>query len=134
MQSSELSTSICADCRVSTIAFSANYDRVQYVQGQLAKYASMSSTKKETENPPDKRPVPQLQSMPVKRSFKPIPKPYNQTEAMKLKLGAKVKFVRSGKLIHGVIDGLFSKQQKYQIKTAEGEIYKIFHLSVLLDN
>lgn len=131
MESSDLSTFVCSDCRVSTIAFSANYDRVQYVQGQLKKYTSMSSTS----NTQEARSVPNLErvSKKTKHSMKTAPtKPYSKFEsAMKFKLGDQVKFVSSGELVHGVIDGLFSKHGKYQIKTPEGEIFKIFHLSVL---
>lgn len=133
MELAELSPFICSDCHVSAIAFSANFDRVQYIQGQLKKYSSVSSTS-HTQEP---KSVPNLVRVPIKTkySMKTAPtKPYNKFEsAMKFKLGDKVKFVSSGELVHGVIDGLFSKLGKYQIKTPKGEIIKIFHLNVLAD-
>lgn len=140
MESSELSNFVCPDCRASTIAFTANYERVQYVQGQLKRYSSMSSTSNTEKGKPDnERPVPSLKPMSSKaiRPNKLVTKePYSKTEsAMKFKLGDQMMFVSSGKLIHGLIDGLIvSKQGKYQIKTTEGEIFKIFHLLVLRDD
>lgn len=139
METSNLSTFVCCDCRNSAIAFSANFERVQYIQGQLTKYASMSSVSTSTEKRTfEHRPVPPLEPVPLKSKhpFKFVPKkPYNMNEStMKFKLGDRVKFVSCGELVHGVVDGLFSKQKKYQIKTPEGEIFKIFHLLVLNDN